>query len=170
MPDSSEMRARETQPPEARLHFRNIHEELPQQAGAVILHHHDNRALVDGDVGVGIPVALFAERIGKTIPSPQLFAMLGQEVSQSAHDFAGCIWKTRERPRRRNRTVVIVRSMCRVAVRIVAGSQPPTVRTVPLELVRVGNAVRPVDGDVALIEVPVVRIFVFEASLVESAY
>src|SRR3569833_1882809 len=125
MPDSSEMRARETQPPEARLHFRNIHEELPQQAGAVILHHHDNRALVDGDVGVGIPVALFAERIGKAIPSPQLFALLGQEVSQSAPDRAGRIWTSRERPRRRNRPAVLAWSMCRAAVWIVAGSQPP---------------------------------------------
>src|SRR5262249_60963182 len=71
-----QVRAGDPQPAQARLHFRNAHEQLPQQAGAMVLDHDDDRALVDGDVGVGIPVTLLAKGIDEPEPSPELLAVL----------------------------------------------------------------------------------------------
>src|SRR5688572_5819055 len=58
-----EMRAAEAQRVQPVLHFGHAHEQLPQQTRTMVLHHHDDRALVDGEKGVGEPAAPFAERI-----------------------------------------------------------------------------------------------------------
>src|ERR1700679_2584983 len=50
--------AAEFQLAQPRLDFRNAHEEFPQQAGAMILHHDDDGALVYGQIGVTEPIAL----------------------------------------------------------------------------------------------------------------
>jgi hypothetical protein len=46
------MRAGETQLAKALLHLRHRHEQFPQQAATIILDHHHNRTLVDGEAGV----------------------------------------------------------------------------------------------------------------------
>src|SRR5579862_1972865 len=92
--------AREAKPAQSRLHFRNAHEQLPQQPGTMILHHDDNGPLIDGDVGVSVPVPLLAESIGKSVTPPELLAMLVKKVTQSAHHFARRVGQTRKSGRR----------------------------------------------------------------------
>ena len=57
------------------LHFGDRHEQPPQQPGAVILDHDDDRSLIDGQEGVGIPVAALAEGIHEAVASPDLVAV-----------------------------------------------------------------------------------------------
>lgn len=45
------------------LHFGILHEIIPQQAGPVIFDHDDDRPLIDGEVGIGIPIPGLIEGI-----------------------------------------------------------------------------------------------------------
>src|SRR3982074_3694130 len=58
--------------------------------------------------------------------------------------------------------------MRRVAIRIVAGSKTPAQRAIALVVVGIREAVRAVDRHVALVELPIVGVLVFEAARVES--
>ncbi len=51
-----EVRAAEAEAAQAGLHFRHAHEQFPQKARAMVLHHHDDRALVDGEICLCVPV------------------------------------------------------------------------------------------------------------------
>ena len=62
---------REAEPAQPGLHFGNAHEQLPQQPGAMVLDHDDDRPLVDGQEGVGVPVALLAEGIDESVRAPR---------------------------------------------------------------------------------------------------
>src|SRR5450631_2630266 len=73
---------------QSRLHFRNTHKELPQQAGSMILHHDDDGSLIDGQVDITKPIPLFAECIEEAIRSPDPCPMPGQEMTQSTHYLA----------------------------------------------------------------------------------
>src|SRR3546814_10630444 len=63
---SVQVRAGEAELAKPRLHFRHAHEQFPQQACAMVFHHHDDRSLINREESVGGPVMPFAERIDKT--------------------------------------------------------------------------------------------------------
>src|SRR5256885_8677539 len=87
----AQVRAREAEPAQSGLHLRNAHEQPPQQPRAMVLHHHDDGPLIDGDVGISVPAAVLAESICKTVSSPELFAMLMKKMAQRTHDLARCV-------------------------------------------------------------------------------
>ena len=50
---------------QCRFHLGRVHEQVPQQSAAVVFDHDDDRALIDGEVGFGLPVGGFAEKFAE---------------------------------------------------------------------------------------------------------
>ncbi len=135
----------------------------------MVLDHHDDRPLVDGEESVCVPVLAFAERVDEAELAPEALAVPLQEVPQHGHDLGGRIGQARERGRRADRAVVVVGSMRRVTPWIVAGRQPPAGFAVALEFARIRDAVGAVDADVMHVLCPVVGVSVREPAGIEAA-
>ena len=75
---------------QSRLHVGVAHEELPQQAGSVILNHDGDRSLVDGKVTLRIPVVRFAESVIEAERSEHFVAHI-IEVAHHLHGVFRCI-------------------------------------------------------------------------------
>ena len=75
---------------QSRLHVGVAHEELPQQAGPVILNHDCDRSLVDGEVTLRIPIVRFTESIVEAERSEHFVAHI-IEVAHHLHGVFRCI-------------------------------------------------------------------------------
>ena len=68
---------------EAAEDVRVAHEGVPEQAGAVVLYHADDRALVYGDVTAGEPLVFQREGVVEALFTPDAFAQVVVEVFES---------------------------------------------------------------------------------------
>ena len=66
---------------------------------AVVLDHDDDRALVDGEVGVRDPVLAFAERVLEAVLAPDAIAELVIEVAERLHAVLGRVGEGGQRRR-----------------------------------------------------------------------
>ena len=63
----------------------------------MVLDHDDDRALVDGEEGVGVPVSALAERIDEAELAPERFPCRVKKWRSTRHDLCGRIGQARER-------------------------------------------------------------------------
>src|ERR671920_1442243 len=70
------MGARELEAAQAGLDLGAAHEQLPEQAGAVVLDHRHDRALVDREMPAGVPVVGLAGRVYEAVLAPDVLAEL----------------------------------------------------------------------------------------------
>src|SRR5687767_13661349 len=59
--------------------------------------------------------------------------------------------------------------MREVAVRIVAGGEPPAALAIALVALRIGDAVRAIDADMAHVEIPVIGVMIAQPTWVDAA-
>ena len=69
-----EVRAGEAEAAEAVADFGAAHQEAPEQAGAGVLDHHHDRALVDREMRGGVPVGGLAEGVDEAVVAPDAVA------------------------------------------------------------------------------------------------
>src|ERR1700761_3147013 len=154
----------EAQRVQSALYFVRFHEQIPQETAAMVLDHDDDWALIDGKIGIGVPVSRLAKRVHETIPSPYLVAVSRQEMADRGHRRLRQVGHAGERGGRRNGAIVAVRRMRGITVRSVAGGQSPTSVAVSWMLKRVDLAVRMIDAHMVLILLPIVGVVVFQPS------
>src|ERR1700733_2443279 len=163
------MRTFEAQLPHPLADLRNAHEQLPDEAAAVVLDHHDDRPLADREVTVGVPVMLLAEAIDEAEPSPDLVAEIVVKVPERRHRFRGRIGEARQCGAGRYDALVVAGRMRVIAIDRVAGGEAPAVRSVALVSVRVTDAVGVIDARMSHVLLPVVRIDVAQPARIDAA-
>ena len=94
------------------LHFRGTHEQIPEKAGPVILHHHHNWALVDCQIGTAIPVGRWVKGIVESIVSPQPVAQLVVEKLHGSHRFGWCAHNSAKSPTETQKVSIRPCSVC----------------------------------------------------------
>src|SRR6516162_4583218 len=163
------MRATEAEQLEPRPDFRDAHEQSPQERAAVILDHHDDRALADCDVGIGVPVLLLAEAVHETEASPDTVTEIPVEVPQRGHGLLRRISEARQGGSGSDDTAVVLRRVRGIPPRGVAGAEAPAIGAIATVVVRVAYAVPVVDAGVIDVLLPVVGIPVRQPARIETA-
>lgn len=142
------------------IDFRIRHELLPDQTGAVILDHHDDRRLIQPHVYVLKPIFREIEAVSETVRAPQLPANIAIEMLQRFH---GLGWGIRKRSqgRRAGNCAIIVAGFSAATAGVDTGGAPPGIVAVAGIFSRVRNSVRVADQcDVAAVsEVVCVPVF-----------
>src|SRR6516225_4216632 len=164
---SADVRALEAEAPQADADLGAAHEELPQEAGAVVLDHDDDRALIDGEMRLRIPILALAEGIDEAVIAPKMFAELPVEMLEGSERVFGHIGDRRKRSGRRDHAEILVRRIGLVAARPVARGQAPGIRAIAFEVVRIADAVLAIDQHMAQILLPVISVAILEAVRIE---
>src|SRR5580704_1731954 len=121
---------------EHRLNFGVGHEELPNQAGAVVFGHNYDGRLVEAHENRGEPVLVEIESVTRTVGTPEAVAEIAIEMLEGEHRSFGRIRERRERAGGRHGAdvVVFIRRVGDVAVRAVARGETPGIGTVAFVL------------------------------------
>ncbi len=121
-----QVRALEAEPAQAGLHFRHRHEQLPQEARAMVFHHDDDGPSIDGQKSICVPVLAFAEGIDEAEMAPDPVPVLLEQVPQHGHHFGGQVRQARQRGSGRNGAVIVIRRVRGIACGVVACCQAPS--------------------------------------------
>src|SRR5882757_1059320 len=124
----------------------------------MVFYHYYNGSLVNGQASVGIPVLLFAESVRESVFAPDLISYFIVKIFQGLHRIFRCIGKGGERRAWGNDPFVVSGKMCMVSVIVIAGCEPPAVRSIALKSMRIADAMFPVYQRVPDILLPIIGI------------
>lgn len=187
------MRALKSEPTQSDLHIGVLHEKIPQQTRAVIFDHRDDRSLVDCKIGMGEPIGVLAERIGKTKTTPKPVAEPIVKMPHGAKRRFRRIWETRQCRGWRNHAIVLIRRMPLATLHtdvpaparasafivsrrvhvvppgIVARREPPAGWSITLVIPGIPDAMFNIDPHMMRILSPVVGVDILEPTRIEAA-